>query len=151
MLRKVIKYGAYGAFALIITMAAGITYLIFFQTRINEPSECMYKPGSDVDAIYSAMADYYSIPTRTNYPPSMSDLCSEGNLDDLCESFSSIEAVENSITITLIDADGVETADMSKDRKEVIRIHYPDRKCPREIQKEFPEWVDDCVYQWTFN
>jgi hypothetical protein len=148
MLRKVIKYGA---FALIITMAAGITYLIFFQTRINEPSECMYKPGSDVNAIYSAIADYYSIPTRTNYPPSMSDLCSEGNLNDLCESFSSIEALENSIAITLIDVDGVETADMSKGRKQVIRIHYPDCKCPREIQRKFPEWVDDCVYKRTFN
>ena len=72
-------------------------------------------------------------------------------MNDLCESFSSIEALENSVTITLIDADGVETADMLKGRKEVIRIHYPDCKCPREIQRKFPEWVDDCVYQWTFN
>ena len=139
MLRKVIEYGA---FVLIIVMAAGITYFIFFQTRINEPSECMNKPGSDVDAIYSAIADYYSIPSRTNYPPSMSDLCNEGNLKDLCESNSSIEAIENSITITMIDADGVETTDMSKGRKEVIRIHYPDCKCPREIQRNFPEWVE---------
>jgi hypothetical protein len=148
MLREVIKYGA---FALIIVMAAGIIYLIFFQTRINEPSECMNKPGSDVAAIDSAIANYYAIPSRTNYPPSMSDLCNEGNLKDLCESYSSIEALENSITITMIDADGVETADMSKGRKQVIRIHYPDCKCPREIQRNFPEWVDDCVYQVTFN
>jgi hypothetical protein len=148
MLIKVIKYGA---FALIITVATGITYLLFLQTRINEPSECMNKPGSDVHAIYSAIADYYSIPTRTHYPPSMSDLCSEGNLYDLCESFSSIEALENSITITLIDADGEETVDMSKGRKQVIRIHYPDCKCSRRIQRKFPEWVDDCVYQRTFN
>ena len=77
----------------------------------------------------------------------MLDLCNEGNLKDLCESYSSIEALENSITITMINADGVETADMSKGQEEVIRIHYPDCKCPREIQKHFPEWVDDCVYQ----
>ena len=155
MLRKVIKYGA---FALIIVMAAGIIYLTFFQTRINGPYECMIKPGSDVNAITSAIADYYSIPSRTNFPPSMSDLCNEGNLKDLCESYSSIEALENSITMTMIDADGVETAtmidadgvetaDMSKSRELVIRIHYPDCKCPREIQRHFPEWVDNCVYQ----
>jgi len=148
MLREVIKYGA---LTLIIVMAAGITYLVFFQTRINEPSECMNKPGSDVYAIQSAIADYYSIPTRKIYPPSMSDLCSEGNLNDLCESFSSIEAAENSITITMIDADGVETSDWSKGRKQVIRIRYPDCKCPREVQRDFPEWVDDCVYQMTFD
>ena len=134
-----------------LTLYLTVFYLGPTPEPINEPSECMYKPGSDVHAIYSAMADYYSIPTRNNYPPSMSDLCSEGNLNDLCESFSSIEALENSVTITLIDADGVETADMLKGRKEVIRIHYPDCKCPREIQRKFPEWVDDCVYQWTFN
>ena len=111
----------------------------------------MYKPRSDVDAIYSAIANYYAVPTRTNYPPSMSDLCNEGNLNDLCESFSSIEALENSITITMIDADGVETSDISKGRKQFIRIDYLDCKCPREIQRNFPEWVDDCVYQVTFN
>ena len=81
----------------------------------------------------------------------MSDLCSEGILNDLCESFSSIEALENSATITMLDDNGVETSDMSKGRKQVIRIHYPDCKCPREIQIKFPEWVDDCVYQETFN
>ena len=54
---------------------------------------------------------------------------------------------KNSITITMIDADGVETADTSKGLEQVIRIHYPDCKCPREIQRHFPEWVDDCVYQ----
>ena len=54
---------------------------------------CRDKPRSDVDAIYSAIASYYAVPTRTNYPPSMSDLCNEGNLNDLCESFSSIEAL----------------------------------------------------------
>ena len=128
-----------------------ISYLIFFQTRINEPYECMYKPSSDATAIYSAIADYYAIPDRNNYPPSMSDLCSEGILNDLCESFSSIEALENSATITMLDDNGVETSDMSKGRKQVIRIHYPDCKCPREIQIKFPEWVDDCVYQETFN
>ena len=148
MLRKVIEYGAY---VLIIVMAAGITYLLFFQTRINEPSECMYKPRRDVDAIYSAIADYYSIPSRTNFPPSMSELCNEINLNDLCESYSSIEALESSITITMIDADGAETTDMSKGRNHVIRIHYPDCKCPRDIQKNFPEWVDDCVYQVPFD
>ena len=147
MLRNVIKYGS---FALIIVMAAGITYLIFFDTRINAPSECMYRPRSDVDAINSAIADYYSIPDRTHYPPSMSDLCNEGNLNDLCESYSSIEALENSITLTMIDADGAETADLSKGSKQVIRIRYPDCKCPREIQRKFQEWVDDCVYQVTF-
>ena len=144
MLRKVIKYGA---FASIIVMASGIIYLIFFQTRINEPSECMYKRWSDVAAIESAIAGYYSIPSHTNYPPSMSDLCNEGNLKDLCESYSSIEALENSITITMIDADGVETADVSKGLEQVIRIHYPDCKCPRESQRHFPEWVDNCVFQ----
>ena len=148
MLRKVIEYGA---FALIIVMAGGITYILGFQTRINEPSVCMYKPRSDVDAIYSAIANYYAIPSRTDYPPPMSDMCNEGNLNDLCESFSSIEALENSITITMIDDDGVETPDISKGRKQVIRIHYPDCKCPREIQRNFPEWVDDCVYQVTFD
>ena len=147
MLRNVIKYGS---FALIIVMAAGITYLIFFDTRINAPSECMYRPRSDVDAINIAIADYYSIPDRTHYPPSMSDLCNEGNLNDLCESYSSIEALENSITLTMIDADGAETADLSKGSKQVIRIRYPDCKCPREIQRKFQEWVDDCVYQVTF-
>jgi hypothetical protein len=111
----------------------------------------MNKPWSDVAAIESAIADYYSIPSRTNYPPSMSDLCNEGNLKDLCESYSSIEALENSITITMIDADGVETADMSTGGDQVIRIHYPDCKCPREIQRHFPEWVDDCVYQLPVN
>jgi len=155
MLRKVIKYGA---FALIIVMAAGIIYLTFFQTRINGPYECMIKPGSDVNAISNAIADYYSIPSRTNFPPSMSDLCNEGNLKDLCESYSSIEALENSITLTMIDSDetvtetiigpdGVETVERSKGRGLDIRIRYPDCKCPREIQRHFPEWVDNCVYQ----
>jgi hypothetical protein len=148
VLRKVIEYGAY---ILIIVMAAGITYIIFFQTRINQPSVCMYKPRSDVDAIYSAIADYYSIPSRTSYPPSMSDLCNEGNLNGLCESFSSVEALEDSITITMIDADGAETSDMSKGLNQVIRIHYPDCKCPRDIQIKFSEWVDDCVYQVPFS
>ena len=157
-LRKVIKYGAFASFALIIVVAAGLIYLIFFQPRINEPSECMYKPWSDVAAIESAIANYYAIPSRTKYPPSMSDLCNEGNLKDLCESYSSIEALETSITLTMIDAegaetakiigaDGVETADMSKGREQVIRIHYPNCKCPREIQRDFPEWVDNCVFQ----
>ena len=148
MLRKLFKYGA---FALIILMASGITYLIFFHKPINEPFECRYKPGSDVDAIYSAIASYYSIPSRTDYPPTFSDLCNEGNLNGLCESFSSTEALESNIIITMIDADGVETSDISKGRKQVIRIHYPDCKCPREIQRNLSEWVDDCVYQWTFD
>ena len=146
-LRKVFKYGAYASFTLIIVVGAGLTYLIFFHTPINKHSECMTKPWSDVAAIESAMADYYSIPSRTNYPPSISDLCSDGYLKDLCETYSSIEALEDSITLTMVDADGVETADMSKSRDLVFRIHYPDCKCPRETQRHFPEWVDDCVFQ----
>jgi hypothetical protein len=107
----------------------------------------MIKPRRDVDAIVAAIADHYSIPSNTNYPPPMSDWCSEGYLKELCESYSSIGALEKSITITLIDAEGEETEDMSKGCKQVIRIHYQDCKCPREIQNKFPEWVDDCVYQ----
>ncbi len=77
----------------------------------------------------------------------MSDLCNEGYLKDLCETYSSIEALEDSITLTMVDADGVETADMTKGQELVFRIHYLDCKCPRATQRHFPEWVDDCVFQ----
>ena len=148
VLKKVIKYGA---LTLTIFMAAGITYLLFFQTRINEPSECMYKPGSNASSIYSAMMDYYSDPDRIDYPPSIADLCNGGYPYEVCESFSSIEALEDNTTITMIDEDGIETSDWSIGRKHVIRIDYPDCKCPRDIQIHFPEWVDDCVYEVAFD